>query len=66
MMEIRMPSAAQTTDTATEHTVTALKLLNTLMALIAGKITSAAISRAPTRFMASTITTAITTASIRL
>ena len=65
-MEIRIPRAAQITDTITEHTVTALKLLNTRMADRAGNITSAEIRSEPTRFIASTMITAMTTARIRL
>jgi hypothetical protein len=65
-IEIRKPTAAQVIDTTTEQIVTDLKLLNTRMADKAGNITSAEINKAPTRFMASTITTAITIARIRL
>lgn len=46
--------------------VTLRKLLNIRMADSAGKITSAEISREPTRFIASTMMTATTTAISRL
>ena len=61
-----MPSSVHITDSTAEHIVTDLKLLNTRIAESAGKMTSAEISSEPTRFIASTIITAITTASIRL
>lgn len=54
-----MPRLAHTTDIMLEQIVTALKLLNTRIADNAGKITSAATSSEPTRFIATTITTAI-------
>ena len=66
IIDISIPRAAQITETITEHIVTALKLLKTRMADSAGNITSAEINKAPTRFIASTMTTAITTANIRL
>lgn len=65
-MEISIPVNAQNTDSAAEHMVTALKLLNTRMADSAGKITNADISSDPTRFIASTMMTATTTAISKL
>ena len=65
-IEISIPRTAHTTEIIIEHIVTDLKLLNILIADKAGNITNAEISRAPTRFMAITITTAITTANIKL
>ena len=65
-MEKTMPKKAQTTENTAEHKITDLKLLNTRMADKAGKITSAEISSEPTRFMANTMITAISTASSRL
>ena len=61
-----IPAAAQNTERTAAQMVTARKLLNNLMADIAGKITRAEISKDPTRFMAITMTTAVTTARIRL
>jgi hypothetical protein len=63
---INIPREAHITEMQTEHIVTALKLLNTRIADRAGNITSAESKSAPTRFMATTITTAITIASIKL
>lgn len=65
-MDIIIPNNAQNTDMKAEHMVTALKLLNNLIAQRAGKITSADIKSEPTRFIASTIITAIIMAIIRL
>lgn len=65
-MEVRIPAAAQNTERTAAQKVTARKLLNNLMADMAGKITRAEISKDPTRFMAITMTTAVTTARIRL
>lgn len=66
IIEIRMPSSAQNTDNIAEQIVTDLKLLNILIAESAGKIISADIKREPTRFIASTIMTAIIIAMSRL
>ena len=63
---VTSPIAAQTTDMIAAQIVTDLKLLNTRIADSAGKITSAEIRREPTRFIASTIMTAMMTASSRL
>ena len=65
-MEMMMPPAAQKTDNTAAHTVTERKLRNKRIAERAGKITSAEISREPTRFIASTMITAMITAIIRL
>ena len=61
-----IPKNAQTTEIQAEQSVTDLKLLNTRIADNAGKITSAEIRSDPTSVMATTITTAIITAIIRL
>ena len=61
-LETSIPLKAQKTETAAEQTITFLKLLNTRMADIVGKIINAEISNEPTSFMARTITTAITVA----
>ena len=66
MIEIIMPRAAHTTDRQAEQIVTDLKLLKTLIADSAGKITRAEISSDPTRFIARTMMTAIMIAIIRL
>ena len=65
-IEITIPKPAHITENTAEKIVTVLKLLNSLMADKAGKITSAEISSDPTRFMARTIITAIITAIRRL
>ena len=58
-IETSIPRTAQITDAHAEHITTALKFLNTRIAESAGKITSADIKSEPTRFIASTIITAI-------
>ncbi len=65
-IDINIPSAAQKTEIITEQTVTERKLLKTRIADRAGNITRAEIRSAPTRFIARTMITAITTASIKL
>ena len=65
-IEIRIPPAALTTDITAALMVTERKDLNSRMAESAGKITSAEIRREPTRFIANTMITAITTAMRRL
>ena len=65
-MDISIPSAVQHTDSTAEHIVTARKFLYTCMADSAGKTTSAEISSEPTRFIASTMTTAVVMAISRL
>ena len=65
-MDTRIPSAAQHTEKHAEEMVTERKLLKSRMDDSAGKITSAEISREPTRFMERTMITAIMTAMARL
>ena len=65
-MATRIPTNEQTTEIMAAATVTAKKLLNTRMAERAGNTTKADTSSAPTRFIASTIMTATTTAISRL
>ena len=65
-MEIRIPSRAQNTDSKAEQIVTDRKLLKIRMADMAGKMISAEIRSEPTRFIARTMITAITTAISRL
>ena len=65
-METSMPASAQQTDRIAEQTVTERKLLKIRMADMAGKMIRAEISREPTRFIASTIMTAMMTAISRL
>ena len=65
-IEIKRPAIEQTTETAAEQIVTERKLLKTLIAERAGKITRAEIKREPTRFIARTIITAIIIAITRL
>ena len=61
-----IPVPAQITEITAEQTITALKLLKTLIAESAGKIIRAEISREPTRFIARTIISAVTIAISRL
>lgn len=65
-IDISMPASVQMTDSTAEQIVTFRKLLNTLIADSAGKITRAEISNDPTRFIASTIIVAVMTAIITL
>ncbi len=65
-IEMMMPAAAQITERTAEKTVTPLKLPKSRIADSAGKMTRAEISREPTRFIARTMMTAITTAISRL
>lgn len=58
-IEIIIPKSEQTTANPAEHIVTALKLLNTRIADNAGKIIKADTNSEPTKFIATTITTAI-------
>ena len=64
--ETRIPIAAQVTDNTAAHIVTLRKFLKIHIAETAGKMTSAEIKREPTRFIASTITTAMIIANIKL
>ena len=65
-IDIKIPAADVHAASTPEHIVTLKKLLNILMAEIAGNTTRADISSQPTRFIATTITTAITTAMSKL
>ena len=65
-MDINKPEAAQNTEIIAELMVTDLKLLNTRIALNAGKMIKADINNEPTRFIARTIMIAVTTAINRL
>ena len=65
-IEMRRPDIEQITEMRAEQIVTERKLLKTLIAERAGKITRAEIKSEPTRFMASTIITAIIIAITRL
>ncbi len=65
-MEITIPAKAHTMDNTAEQIVTLKKLLNNLIEERAGKMTSADISKDPTRFIANTIITAMIIAIIRL
>ena len=59
---MNIPVTAQITAMTAELIITEKKLLNILIAERAGKMMSAEIRSAPTRFIASTITTAVITA----
>ena len=61
-----IPLIAQHTDNTTEHTVTLKNVLKIRIADSAGKMTSAEISNEPTRFIASTIISAVITAISKL
>ena len=61
-----IPKSAQTTDNIAEKTVTERKLLKILIEDSAGKMTSADTRREPTRFIASTMMTAIIVAITKL
>jgi hypothetical protein len=65
-IEIIIPKNAHTTDNIAEKIVTLLNVLNILMDESAGKITSADIRSEPTRFIASTMMTAMITAIRKL
>ena len=65
-MDISIPIKVQHTEIIAEHMTTPLKLLITLIADNAGKITSAEINNEPTKFIASTIITAVITAISKL
>ena len=66
IMETKIPRSAQIADIIVENTVTDLNVLKTRIAERAGNIINAEIRREPTRFIARTITTAITIAIKRL
>ena len=65
-IEIKRPATEHTTETMAEQIVTERKLLNTRIAERAGKITRAEIKSEPTRFIASTMITAMMIAITRL
>ncbi len=65
-IEITIPEKAHKTEIITEHIVTDLKLLKTLIEDNAGKIIKAEINNEPTKFMAKTMTTATITAINKL
>ena len=65
-IESKSPVTEQTTEMIAEQTVTERKLLKTRIAEMAGKITRAEIKSEPTRFIASTMITAIMIAITRL
>ena len=65
-MEANIPIAVQETDKIAEHIVTDLNDLKMRIALNAGKIIKAEISNEPTRFIAKTMMTAVTTAINKL
>ena len=66
IIEARIPSAVQDTDKIAEHIVTDLNDLKMRIALKAGKIINAEINKEPTRFIAKTMMTAVTTAISKL
>ena len=65
-IEVNNPNVAHTTENIAENIITDLKHLKILIADKAGKIISADIKREPTKFIASTIITAIVTAIKKL
>lgn len=66
MTAIIIPASAHITEITAEKTTTGKKLLNIRIAESAGKITSAEINSEPTRFIASTMITAVITAVSKL
>lgn len=66
IMEAKMPMAVHETDKIAEHIVTDLNDLKMRIALKAGKIIKADMSNEPTRFIAKTMMTAVTTAISKL
>lgn len=66
IIENKKPTTVQVIDVMTEQIITERKLLKTRMDESAGKMISADTSSEPTRFMASTMTTAIITAMRKL
>ena len=62
----RSPTSEPTTESTAEQIITDLKLRNRRMAESAGKMINAEMSNAPTNFMASTITTPLTAAIMKL
>ena len=66
IIAVKIPIIAQTTEITVEVITTRLKVRQTRIDDRAGKITSAEIRSEPTRFIASTIMIAVTTAINRL
>ena len=66
IIEAKIPIAVQETDNRAEQIVTDLNDLKMRMALNAGKIISAEINNEPTKFIAKTMMTAVTTAINKL
>ena len=64
--ETTIPKMAHNTDSIAEQSVTEKKVLNIRIAASAGNIVNAEIKREPTKFIESTIITAMTTAIMRL
>ena len=65
-IEVRIPISAQHTERMAEHMVTARKFLKRRIAESAGKMSNAEMRREPTRFIASTMMTAVITAISKL
>ena len=65
-IEARSPTTVHTTEKAAEKIITDLKLLKSRIAESAGKIINAEIRSEPTRFIASTMITAMVTAIKKL
>ena len=63
-IDARIPVIAPNTDMEQEETITFLKLLKSNIAETEGKMIRAEIKREPTRFIASTMITAMTAASM--
>lgn len=61
-MDTRIPMAVQNMENTTEQRITALKLLNIRIADKAGNIISAVVKSEPTKFIAKTMTRAVTMA----
>ena len=66
IIEAKIPIAVQETDNRAEQIVTDLNDLKMRIALNAGKIISAEINNEPTKFIAKTMMTAVTTAINKL
>lgn len=65
-IDVKIPTIVPNTEIIADAIVTALKLLNNLIADNAGKINNALINKLPTRFIANTIITAVITAITQL
>ena len=62
IIEINMPNVVLITEITAEQIVTDLNVLNMRIALSAGKMIKAEINKEPTKVIARTIVTAVTTA----